>query len=63
MERNQEIPTSKILGTAAILMFIAPVFDILPWAVATFGGIALMFASGLIGNRDDAESSARSPDA
>lgn len=63
MERIQEIPTSKILGTAAILMFIAPVFDILSWGIGTFSGIALMFTAGLMSSRDNAAKAAPSNDA
>jgi hypothetical protein len=63
MDRNQDIPVSKIVGTAAILMFIAPVFDILPWGIATFSGIALMFTSTLLSSRNNASEADRSNEA
>ena len=60
MNRKPDTPTSRSLDGAATLMFVAPVFGVLSWGVATFAGIALKLISGVTGGRDDDK---RSPDA
>ena len=48
MDRQTLLTLRPIIGVVAVLMFIAPSFDILPRNIGTFTGIALLMISGAL---------------
>lgn len=48
MDRQTLLTLRSIIGVVAVLMFIAPSFDILPRNIGTFTGIALLMISGTL---------------
>jgi hypothetical protein len=48
MDRQTLRTLRPIIGVVAVLMFIAPSFDILPRNIGTFTGIALLMISGTL---------------
>lgn len=48
MNRQTLRTLRPILGVVAVLLFIAPSFDILPRNIGTFAGIALLMISGTL---------------